>query len=116
MTDVTNRDRAEWARKACKAFAKETGQKFQADAEDVISDLIGNLMHVCREQEIDFDNKLLRARSAYEEEMLEGLNDDLKEAHDSLSEALENPDCGNDEVRDAAIGMCAAMNAFWGRQ
>lgn len=37
----------------------------------------------------------------------------MQEAHDSLSEALENPECGNDEVRDAAIAMCDALNKFW---
>ena len=35
------------------------------------------------------------------------------DAHVALSEALEDPDTGNDDVRDAAIDMCAALNAYW---
>lgn len=32
-------------------------------------------------------------------------------AHDVLSDLLENPDAGNDEIRDAAIRLCTALNA-----
>jgi len=38
---------------------------------------------------------------------------ELRNSHDNLSEALEAEDIGNDEVRDAAIEMCDALNAFW---
>lgn len=37
----------------------------------------------------------------------------LQVAHDELSRVLEDEDAGNDEVRDAAIGVCDALNAFW---
>lgn len=36
---------------------------------------------------------------------------DLDKAHDELSKALEDENAGNDEVRDAAIRMCDALNA-----
>jgi len=39
--------------------------------------------------------------------------DEVKEAHDKLSALLEDPDAGNDDVRDAAIEMCAALNASY---
>lgn len=32
-------------------------------------------------------------------------------ARDALSEALEDPDAGNDDVRDAAIRLCQTLNA-----
>jgi cellobiose-specific phosphotransferase system component IIA len=38
---------------------------------------------------------------------------ELKKAHDTLSELLEDEDAGNDEIRDAAIDMRDALNAFW---
>lgn len=34
-------------------------------------------------------------------------------AWDELSDWLEDPDAGNDEVRDAAIRMCDALNAAY---
>lgn len=34
-------------------------------------------------------------------------------AHDALSDALENPDADNDEVREAAIEVCSALNALY---
>lgn len=37
---------------------------------------------------------------------------EIAKAHNALSEALENPDAGNDDVRDTAIDMCAALNAL----
>lgn len=39
--------------------------------------------------------------------------DVVERAHDELSNALEDPDCGSDEVRDAAIIMCDTLNAFY---
>ena len=35
---------------------------------------------------------------------------DLDAAHDRLSEVLEDPDAGNDELREAAIDLCHALN------
>ena len=34
-------------------------------------------------------------------------------AHVALSETLEDPDAGNDDVRGAAIDMCEALNSYW---
>lgn len=36
---------------------------------------------------------------------------ELAAAHDRLSELLEDADAGNDDIRDAAIDLCAALNA-----
>lgn len=33
-------------------------------------------------------------------------------AHDKLSAVLEDPDAANDDVRDAAIDLCDALNAL----
>jgi hypothetical protein len=38
---------------------------------------------------------------------------DLEKAHDTLSDLLEDEDAGNDDIRDAALVMCDALNAFW---
>lgn len=40
---------------------------------------------------------------------------DLAAAHDELSKQLEDPDAGNDDVRDAAIKVCDALNAHYGK-
>lgn len=40
---------------------------------------------------------------------------EIARAHHALSEALENPDAGNDEVRDAAVDVCDALNALQSR-
>jgi cellobiose-specific phosphotransferase system component IIA len=44
---------------------------------------------------------------------LEKARDGLKESHDKLSALLEDEDAGNDAIRDAAIEICDALNAFW---
>jgi len=44
--------------------------------------------------------------------ILDVLEDDaLDQAHDVLSDLLEDPDAGNDDIRDAAITVCEALNA-----
>ena len=37
----------------------------------------------------------------------------LEKAHDTLSARLEDPDAGNDAIREAAIVICDALNIFW---
>lgn len=45
-------------------------------------------------------------------ELLAALADDqVDQAHDRLSELLEDDDAGNDDVRDAALDLCSALNA-----
>lgn len=34
---------------------------------------------------------------------------ELDEAHDKLSELLEDPDAGNDDIRDAAVDLCCVL-------
>lgn len=38
---------------------------------------------------------------------------ELREAHDALSKQLKDPDAGNDEVREAALEVCNALNEVW---
>ncbi len=38
----------------------------------------------------------------------------IKRAHDALSDVLEDEDAGNDDVRQAAIEICLALNAAGG--
>jgi hypothetical protein len=45
-------------------------------------------------------------------ELLEAAEDkDLDQAHDKLSELLEDEDAGNDHIRKAAIELCEALNS-----
>jgi hypothetical protein len=46
-------------------------------------------------------------------ELLAALNDqELDQAHDALSKLLEDEDAGNDDIRDAAITLCATLCDF----
>ena len=38
---------------------------------------------------------------------------ELDNAHDELSALLEDDDAGNDEIMDAAINICVALNAHY---
>ena len=46
------------------------------------------------------------------EELASEESSEIAKAHIALSDALEDPDKGNDEVRDAAIDVCNALNAL----
>lgn len=61
-----NDDRAEWARKAMETFRSVTG----ADAEDSMSDLLCNLMHMADRDGIDFEDVMCRATRSYVDETL----------------------------------------------
>lgn len=73
--DVTNSDRADWAQVAVEAFAAETSQDTSGDlAEDkgqVIGDLLCNLMHLCRQDNINFEECLSNGRGNFEFEVEE---------------------------------------------
>jgi len=43
-----------------------------------------------------------------------GASPSIAAAHDKLSDLLEDPDAGNDDIRDAAMDLCAALNADGG--
>lgn len=68
-TDVTNRDRAQWADTALKALMAETG----CDREDALADLLCDLMHWSLQHDFDFTAALDRARHHYDAELLEEL-------------------------------------------
>jgi hypothetical protein len=57
-------DQGKSASVALKTYQKETG----SDAEDIVSDLLADLMHLCDKRKIDFEAELERARYHYEAE------------------------------------------------
>ena len=59
-----NDDRAEWAAASLRHFQCTTGTEY----EDAPSDLIGDLMHWCDRNGMDFERELNRARRHYQEE------------------------------------------------
>lgn len=73
-----NLNRANWAQTALEAFAEEVGQDMETEVESVIGDLLGDLMHFCkqtsltREVPIDFDECLRLARTYFADESKDG--------------------------------------------
>lgn len=63
--EATNDDRAAWAQAAVDTFMRETG----TDSEDAISDLLGNLMHLCNQRGADFTAELNRGAGHYQSEI-----------------------------------------------
>lgn len=62
----TNEDRAVWAETALTAFIMASNGE---DDETAITDLLANLMHMCKQRGIDsFDRLLLNAELHYAEE------------------------------------------------
>jgi hypothetical protein len=64
---VTNKDRAEWAGAALRHFQCITG----TDWEDSLGDLLCDLMHFANANNFDFKAAVIRASSAYVEELFE---------------------------------------------
>lgn len=65
---TTNSQRREWARVALSAYAPLVyGQPFAElvakDRETCLTDLLADLIHLCRSEEIDFDDCLRQART-----------------------------------------------------
>jgi len=60
-----NNIRAMWAAAALKEYVANTGED---EFEATISDLLGDLMHLCDALDVDFDEALRRGRNAYEPE------------------------------------------------
>lgn len=65
--EVTNSDRAIWARIALEAFQAETG----TDDEDALSDLIADLLHLADRTGEDFRKALDRGFDHYDAELAE---------------------------------------------
>lgn len=69
MSGPTNDDRATWASEAIEVFAKRTGLDTSPDADGVstvMGDLLADMMHLCRQCSIDFDDVLRVARMHFE--------------------------------------------------
>lgn len=67
IAEALAKARANWALSAVNVYARESG----ADEEELVVqviDLITNLQHLCRREELDFDEVLRAARVHYEEE------------------------------------------------
>lgn len=69
---VTNRDRAIWALGAVEVFAEETGLDLECDGLDTaISDLLADMYHLCKQNDLDLDDLLERGRWHFIEELAE---------------------------------------------
>jgi len=68
----TNDQRASWAMTAVDAFSEKTGLDRAGENLDTkIGDLLANLMHLCKFNEIDFDGVLDTGRMHFEAEVAE---------------------------------------------
>lgn len=78
MKEITNEDRAESAREAVIAFAKDTGLDRSGDLEHdlqlVVGDLLTNLMHLCDAEKIPVAPLLTSSIELYAEEAAEQEN------------------------------------------
>lgn len=61
MSDVTNSDRAQWAEIALATFTETVN----TDREDAIADLICDLLHLARQDGLDPESQLERAKSNF---------------------------------------------------
>lgn len=76
--NATNTDRAEWAKSALDVFAGETGLDADVEADGyytAVKDLLGDLMHFCNQNEIDFDAALAGAETHFTAELAEEIED-----------------------------------------
>lgn len=94
LTDVTNHDRAAWADAALRRFREVT----RSDQEDVLGDLLCDLMHWSLQNRFDFTAALDRARSHYDDELLE--------------ERLLAPECPPEIVRELTAALRQAVTAL----
>lgn len=72
MNDVTNSERADWARSALGKFSEVTGLVRSGDAENlelVIKDFLCDLMHLCEQTDIDLESLVADAEAVYREEV-----------------------------------------------
>lgn len=100
---MTNQERAS----RCAAAISEYGDDLP---EPNLVDFLADAMHFCRSSSLEFDRILGRARMHFEAEHAEAAEAaEVDAAHDRLSDLLEDPDAGNDDIRDAAVDLCAAL-------
>ena len=67
----TNAERAGWARTAIGAFAFETNMRGE-DLDTKIGDLLCNLIHLCDEEDLNFDDLVANAHDHHWHETREG--------------------------------------------
>lgn len=68
----TNEDRAGWAQVAVDAFAAETNMDAAGeDMQTVMGDLLADLMHLCQQNDIDFERILATGKMHFEAELEE---------------------------------------------
>ena len=69
---TTNQDRAKWARVALEQYLAETRHNpadiKNPDWDEVVRDLLGDLMHFCAAQKIDFAQELTWAEGNFNNE------------------------------------------------
>ncbi len=70
MPGITNRDRAEFARRAVRVFAEETGTHIE-NLETQVCDLLANLMHLCAEESIGWEQVSTMSEIHFNEEQAE---------------------------------------------
>ena len=68
LSEVVNEDRARWAERALKAFARDTGS---GTSEEGVTDLICDLGHYAHSAGIDFADLLQRAGRTWAEEIID---------------------------------------------
>lgn len=69
MTEITNGDRCELARRAVEMFSDKSGHALPEEMETAISDLASDLMHLCDQFGLDPDEVFGRAKRNYEAEV-----------------------------------------------
>lgn len=77
FSEPTNEDRANWARAALEVFSQKTGLDMAVELDCSIGDLLANMMHLCKQEGLDFDALLETGRMHFEAET------DEEEAMDS---------------------------------
>lgn len=124
-TKNSNARRVKNGNAAILAFEKASNHGGRVERPWALRDLLTDLMHWSVAKGFNFNQDLLAAVEHFSTEhpkevdlvqvVLEVASDDaspIAKAHVALSNALEDPELGNDEVRDAAVDVCAALNAL----
>ena len=70
MPGITNKDRAAFARRAVQVFAEETGTHIE-NLETQVCDLLADLMHLCAEKSIDWEQVSTMSEIHFNEEQAE---------------------------------------------
>lgn len=82
-SEPTSYDRASWALKAIETFADQTGLDIDPDGDGIetaMGDLLGDLMHLCKELDIDFYDMLHKGEGYFSFETQEAPADEQAES------------------------------------